>query len=120
MLTPGSNGNAPKRWSPPPYVPPALTYQAVRPQMAQSSLPSAAETLARSPVVAFVTDILAASASAWLAYGLTQRRNICLVRAGEKGYSLDNCPGTGWSTFWWITATAMGVKALHDLSEMNS
>jgi hypothetical protein len=121
MLTPGPNGNAPKRWSPPPYAPPTLTYQAVRPQqLGQTSPITAAETLMRSPVIAFITDISAAAASAYLAYGLTHRRNLCLIRAGEKGYSQDNCPSTAWGTFWWIAATAMAVKALHDLSEMNT
>jgi len=123
MLTNGTNGNgAPKRWSPAPYAPPAAHYQAVRPQLGDSSSgPGAAEMLMRAPQIAFATSLAAGAASAWLAYGLGRVRNTCVVRAAEKGVSPEtHCPGTGWSTFWWIMATAMGVKALHDLSRMSS
>lgn len=125
MLT-AQSGNvtgAPQRWTPAPYAPPSAQYQALRPVAklgADAAAPSAVENFMRSPMVAFVTDVAAASASAYLAWGLNQRRNTCLIRAGEKGYPIDRCPGTSWSTFWWIVATAMGVKALHDLSQMNS
>lgn len=122
MLTTGTNGNAaPRRWSPAPYVLPALPYQAVRPapQLGADAI-SAGERFMRSPTVAFVTDVAAAAASAYLAWGLNQRRNVCLAKSGKEGFSIEKCPGTSWSTFWWIVATAMGVKALHDLSEMNA
>lgn len=123
MLTQGTNGNgAPNRWSPAPYVLPAPHYQAVRPapKLGADAPASAAETFMRSPMLAFATDVAAAAASAYLAWGLNQRRNTCLVKAGEKSFPIERCPGTSWSTFWWIVATAMGVKALHDLSEINA
>lgn len=125
MLT-AQTGNVtgtPKRWSPAPYAPPAAQYQALRPapKLGADVAPvSAVESFMRSPMLAFVTDVAAASASAYLAWGLNQRRNTCLINAGAKGYPIDKCPGTSWSTFWWIVATAMGVKALHDLSQMNA
>jgi hypothetical protein len=123
MLTMPVQGNGtPNRWTPAPYIPPAAQYQTVKAPSPKLGDPpvSAAENLARSPMIAFVTDIAAASASAYLAWGLNVRRNTCLLRVGEKGYPIEKCPGSGWSTFWWIMSTAMAVKALHDLSEMNA
>jgi len=145
MLTPG-NGNGAQRWSPAPYVPPALPYQAVRPSLGDTAAPiSAAESFWRSPVIAFGTSFIAAVAGGYLAYGLGRQRNVCLRwntspknevvghKRNDEGRLVDvyggglslseamaKCPGTTWVTFWWVLAAAMGVKALHDLSEMNA
>lgn len=84
-------------WSPMRYAPPPSSYQATRP-LGEGAPPSA--TLLDSPLLSLATDVTAAGASAYLAYGLGKLNS-------------------GWSTFWWIAAAAAGVKALHDLARAN-
>lgn len=109
------------RWSPPRYVPPPAQYGLGKPATSALGAPvSGAEVFFRSPVLALMVDVVGAGASAYLAWGLNHRRNRCLVKAGAESFPIEKCPGTGWSTFWWIMATAMGVKALHDLSLLNA
>lgn len=84
-------------WSPVRYVPPPAAYQATR--LGEVSTPSS--TLLDSPLLSLATDVTAAGASAYLAYGLGKL-------------------GSGWATFWWIAAAAAGVKGLHDLARLNA
>ena len=120
-----------RSWNPARHVPIS------RSQLGQ--VPSA--TILDSPLLSFGTDLVAAAASAYLAYGLGVTRNTCLDwltsptsrvvgkdRDGKEIHgsglsmerALEKCPGTTWITLWWIIATAAGVKALHDLSRMRA
>jgi hypothetical protein len=52
-----------------------------------------------SPELAALTDIAAASASAYFAYGLGRVQN-------------------KWSTFWWVISAGATIKLLHDVSRI--
>lgn len=53
------------------------------------------------PLLAALTDFVAAGASGYLAWGLGRVHN-------------------SWSTFWWIAAALSAMKGLHDLSRMKA
>lgn len=86
-------------WSPMRYVPPPAAYQALRTPALGEVSPSS--TILDSPLLSLATDVTAAGASAYLAYGLGKL-------------------GSGWATFWWIASAAAGIKALHDLARVNA
>lgn len=96
------NGNG-RGWSPVRYVPPPVTFSDRRPVLGEVAPAAVLE----SPLLSLGTDIVAVGASAYLAYGLS-------AEAAAQGRT------TGWSTFWWIAAAAVGVKALHDLARLNA
>jgi hypothetical protein len=52
-----------------------------------------------SPLLALMTDAVAAGASAYLAWGLGHY-------------------GNKWATFFWVVAAASAVKGLHDMSRL--
>lgn len=108
------NGWTPARYAPPPapYTPPAQK------SMGSAQLGASLESFFADPTLAFVTSLVAAAASGYLGYGLNVMREKSIAMVQQGKISAAQVPGTTWSTFWWILATAMGVKALHDLSKI--
>lgn len=107
-------------WAPAPYTPPTTPYSPVRREKALGApiTASGIEKFFADPTLAFVTSIVAAAASAYLGYGLNVVREKSLVLVSDGKIKPEQVPGSTWPTFWWIMATAMGVKALHDLSRI--
>lgn len=87
-------------WRPAPYMPPKTPFGGER-ALGQGPAVPGSVSLMDSPFLAFSTDVVAAAGSGYLAYG----------------YSKLHSP---WSTLWLVVATAMTVKALHDLSRLNA
>ncbi len=96
-------------WRPIPYAPPRVPHQAVRPKLLGEVTVPASTTILDSPLLALSTDVVAALAAGYLAFSLGKE--------GDKGQAPIS---PTWSTFWWIIATAAGIKMLHDLSRLNA
>lgn len=74
------------------WAPGAATMPRTRRSLGQSSF-------FESPLLALVTDAVAAGASGYLAWGLGTVNN-------------------KWSTFWWIVTVGVAVKGLHDMARL--
>lgn len=110
-------------WAPAPYSPRPTPYSPVRQEKEKGKAMGALtvsgiEKFFADPTLAFVTSIVAAGASAYLGYGLNVVREKSLALVADGKIRPEQVPGSTWPTFWWIMATAMGVKALHDLSRI--
>jgi hypothetical protein len=123
METIRKNGFERTSWAPAPYLPPPAPYglpapaRAPAPEKRMGAITaSGLERLFADPTLAFLTSVVAAVTTGYLGYGLSRIRQDCLLKVQSGSVKLEACPGTTWSTFWWIVSTAMGVKALHDLS----
>jgi hypothetical protein len=92
VLPGGGNG-----WSPMRYNPPPAPYSATRPAVLGEVPPSS--TILDSPLLSFATSVTATGASAYVAYGLSQLKS-------------------SWATLWWIISAGAGMKALHDLANV--
>ena len=128
METISRNGFGGAPWAPAPYLPPPAPYglpvparppAEARPRMGAITA-SGLERFFADPTFAFIASLAAAVTSGYLGYGLGRIRQDCLVKVQGGSAKLEECPGSTWSTFWWIIATAMGVKALHDLSRIKA
>lgn len=91
----------PISWRPAPYAPQKPPYTGER-TLGQGPAVPGSVSLMDSPFLALSTDIVAAAGSGYLAYGYSK---------------LQSQP---WTTIWLVVATAMTVKALHDLSRLNA
>lgn len=90
----------PVLWRPAPYAPP-LQQRSASHAIGQAPTSAPSISLVDSPGLALAIDLAAVTTSAYLAYG----------------YGKVHSP---MSTVFLLLATAIGVKALHDLSRMNA
>lgn len=89
-------------WRPAPYAPPLKTPFTGERALGQGPVIPGSVSLMDSPLLALSTDVVAAAGSGYLSYGFAKTNN------------------PTWSTVWLVVATAMTVKALHDLSRLNA
>ncbi len=89
-------------WRPAPYAPPLRTPFTGERALGQAPAVPGSQSLMDSPLLALATDVVAAAASGYLAYGYSRTHESTL------------------STVWLVLATAMTVKALHDVARLNA
>lgn len=92
----------PISWRPTPYGIPHKTPYTSERALGQGPGVPGSVSLMDSPFLALSTDVVAAAGSGYLAYGYSKLHS------------------QTWSTIWLVVATAMTVKALHDLSRLNA
>jgi hypothetical protein len=88
-------------WRATPYAPPRKNPFGER-ALGQTPVVPGSVSLMDSPLLALSTDVVAAAGSGYLAYGYSKLQSSTM------------------STIWLVVATAMTVKALHDLSRLNA
>lgn len=94
-------------WRPAPYAPPRQPFADQR-SLGQTPV-RGSEAFLASPLLALGTDIVGASAAAYLSYGF-----------GSPSPTTGQTINKPMSIVWLAIATALAMKALHDFSRTNA